>query len=139
MSGAKSRRRCSRFASSAGSNKEEILEAYLNRIYLGNGHYGVEAACPRLLRETGIGAERSPKARSLAGLIPCPSVCSPRVSPTIAKSRRDIVLKAMHDNGAITEQAYGEAAASQICSGGRAPRFVCARRITSACAQPRRT
>ena len=93
--------------------KKEILEAYLNRIYFGNGHYGVEAASRGYF---GKPASKLNVAESalLAGLIPCPSVCSPRVSPAIAKSRRDHVLKAMHDNGAITRETYGEALASGV-------------------------
>jgi membrane carboxypeptidase/penicillin-binding protein len=94
-------------------DKQQILEAYLNRIYLGNGHYGVEAASRGYF---GKPASKLSAAESalLAGVIPCPSVCSPRVSPTIAKSRRDQVLRAMHENGALTRDAYVEALGSQI-------------------------
>jgi 1A family penicillin-binding protein len=93
--------------------KEEILEAYLNRIYLGNGHYGVEAAARGYFGKPALELTVAESAM-LAGLIPCPSVCSPRVSPTIAQSRRDMVLRAMQENGAITQEAYSEAAAAPI-------------------------
>jgi 1A family penicillin-binding protein len=93
--------------------KEEILEAYLNRIYLGSGHYGVQAASRGYF---GRPASELKVAESalLAGLIPCPSVCSPRLAPTVAKTRRNHVLKAMLKNRAISETAYEAAVASPI-------------------------
>ncbi len=92
-------------------NKEEILEAYLNRIYLGDGHYGVEAAARGYFRKSAATLTLAESAL-LAGIIPCPSVCNPRTSPNVARARRDIVLKAMRDRGVIAEQAYAEAAAT---------------------------
>ncbi|MEO5742095.1 MAG: PBP1A family penicillin-binding protein [Vicinamibacterales bacterium] len=94
-------------------DKKRILEAYLNRIYLGNGHYGVEAAARGYFGKSAseLGAAES---ALLAGIIPCPSVCSPRTSPNIAKSRRDTVLQAMRDNGAITADEYALAVASPV-------------------------
>jgi 1A family penicillin-binding protein len=94
-------------------DKKHILEAYLNRIYLGNGHYGVEAAA------RGYFAKRASELNSaesalLAGIIPCPSVCSPRTAPNVARSRRDTVLRAMRERGAITEDGYTSAIASPI-------------------------
>lgn len=93
--------------------KEEILEAYLNRIYFGNGHYGVQAASRGYF---GKPASELTVAESavLAGLIPCPSVCSPRTSPAVARSRRDHVLKSMLKSGAISQEAYADALASTI-------------------------
>jgi penicillin-binding protein 1A len=93
--------------------KQQILEAYLNRIYLGNGHYGVEAASRGYFGKPASDLTVAESA-VLAGLIPCPSVCSPRVSSSVARVRRDNVLKAMRENGAITQQAYAEALASPI-------------------------
>ena len=94
-------------------DKKKILEAYLNRIYLGHGHYGVEAAARGYFAKSAseLGAAES---ALLAGIIPCPSVCSPRTSPNVAKSRRDTVLAAMRDNGAITDTEYSSATASPI-------------------------
>ena len=65
-------------------DKEEILEAYLNRIYLGDGHYGVQAAARGYFGKSASELTRAESAL-LAGLIPCPSVCSPRMSPAVAK------------------------------------------------------
>ena len=94
-------------------DKKKILEAYLNRIYLGNGHYGVEAASRGYF---GKPASEITIAESalLAGIIPCPAVCSPRTSPTVARVRRDTLLKAMREGGVIDERQYADAMATPI-------------------------
>lgn len=94
-------------------DKRKILEAYLNRIYLGSGHYGVEAAARGYFAKPASDLTIAEGAM-LAGIIPCPSVCSPRTSPNVAKSRRDTVLKAMLENAAITEREYTDAIASPV-------------------------
>jgi penicillin-binding protein 1A len=94
-------------------DKQHILEAYLNRIYLGNGHYGVEAAARGYFAKPASDLTHAESAL-LAGVIPCPSVCSPRTSPTVAKTRRDTVLKAMRENGAITGDEYATAVATPV-------------------------
>ena len=93
--------------------KEAILEAYLNRIYLGNGHYGVEAAARGYFGKAAADLNIAESAL-LAGLIPCPSVCSPRSAPAVARARRDTVLRAMRESGAATDQEYLQAMASQM-------------------------
>ena len=93
--------------------KRDILEAYLNRIYFGNGHYGVEAAARGYFGKP-ASQLNFPESAMLAGLIPCPSVCSPRTAPHVARTRRDMVLKAMRESGAITEQDFAEARASKV-------------------------
>src|SRR5687768_8695732 len=71
-------------------DKKHILEAYLNRIYLGNGHYGVEAAARGYFAKS-ASELNSAESALLAGIIPCPSMCSPRTAPNVARSRRDTV------------------------------------------------
>ena len=93
--------------------KDQILEAYLNRIYLGNGHYGVQAAARGYFGKTASELTVAESAL-LAGLIPCPSACSPRTALEVAKNRRNSVLKGMHEDGAITAEAYNEAIATPI-------------------------
>ncbi len=93
--------------------KEKILEAYLNRIYLGNGHYGVQAASRGYFGKPASDLNIAESAL-LAGLIPCPSICSPRTAPAISKTRRDHVLKAMLANRAISQDAYADAVASTV-------------------------
>ena len=94
-------------------NKEKILEAYLNRIYLGNGHYGVEAAARGYFAKPA--SDLTPaEGALLAGIIPCPSVCSPRTAPDVARKRRDRVLAAMRKADAITPAAYETALAAPV-------------------------
>jgi penicillin-binding protein 1A len=93
--------------------KESILEAYLNRIYFGSGHYGVEAAARGYFAKSASELTVAESAL-LAGIIPCPSVCSPRVSLDAATSRRNNVLKNMRKNRAIDDQEYSGALATTI-------------------------
>ena len=102
-------------------DKKKILEAYLNRIYLGNGHYGVEAAARGYFAKP-ASELNSAESALLAGIIPCPSVCSPRTSPNVARSRRDTVLKAMRENGSITEHEYADRDRLSGRARGGAPR-----------------
>ena len=94
-------------------DKKKILEAYLNRIYLGSGHYGVEAAARGYFGKPASDLTLAESA-ALAGIIPCPSVCSPRTSPNVARSRRDTVLKTMRDESAISEQDFAAAVATPL-------------------------
>jgi penicillin-binding protein 1A len=94
-------------------NKEKILEAYLNRIYLGNGHYGIEAAARGYFAKRASELNLSESAL-LSGIIPCPSVCSPRVSMETARNRRDNVLRAMHADGTISNEEFVAALAAPI-------------------------
>jgi penicillin-binding protein 1A len=93
--------------------KTEILAAYLNRIYLGSGHYGVEAASRGYFAKPAAELNTAESAL-LAGLIPCPTQCSPRISPSVARSRRDHVLGLMKDAGLLSEEAYAEAVAAPV-------------------------
>jgi penicillin-binding protein 1A len=82
-------------------SKDQILELYLNYVYLGSGNYGVEAAA---LDYFGVSASEidAGQAAQLAGLIPAPSRYSPRVSPELAAARRDLVLGLMVEQGYLT-------------------------------------
>jgi penicillin-binding protein 1A len=92
--------------------KREILEIYLNRVYLGSGAWGVDAAARMYF---GVSARRVTLAQAavLAGLPRAPSRFNPRVDPDAAAARGKEVLAAMVAAGAITE-AQAEAAAAQI-------------------------
>ena len=84
-------------------SKDQLLEIYLNRVYLGAGAYGVDAASRLFF---GIPARRLALWQSalLAGLPKAPSRYNPRAAPDLAVSRAAEVLEAMLDNHAITEQ-----------------------------------
>ncbi len=84
--------------------KDQILELYLNVIYLGSGTYGVEAASRNLF---GKSVERISLAEGamLAALPKGPSVYTPRRDARRAMARRNLVLGLMVDEGYITPQA----------------------------------
>ncbi|MEC9290968.1 MAG: PBP1A family penicillin-binding protein [Pseudomonadota bacterium] len=93
--------------------KNQILELYLNQIYLGNGTYGVAAAAKgyfgKRLDELDIG-ERA----MLAGLPKAPSSYNPYRRYERAISRRNVVLMRMLDENVITQEEYETVKASDL-------------------------
>ncbi|MEM7651509.1 MAG: PBP1A family penicillin-binding protein [Pseudomonadota bacterium] len=83
-------------------SKEEILSAYLNRVYLGAGTYGFDAAAREYFGKSA--QELSIReAATLAGLLKAPSRFSPSNSPHRAAERTRVVLKAMVEAGYIDQ------------------------------------
>ncbi len=76
--------------------KREILELYLNQIYLGAGAYGVQAAAKTYFGKD-INSLTTAQCAIIAGLPAAPTVYSPLVNPKIAKERQILVLKRMYD------------------------------------------
>jgi penicillin-binding protein 1A len=93
-------------------SKNEILEIYLNRVYLGSGAWGMDAAARMYF---GVSARRVTLAQAavLAGLPRAPSRFNPRVNPGAALARGKEVLGAMVAAGTITAD-QAQAAAAQI-------------------------
>ncbi|HZO19380.1 MAG TPA: PBP1A family penicillin-binding protein [Gemmatimonadaceae bacterium] len=91
--------------------KPQILELYLNVIYLGNGTYGVEAASRDLFGKS-VKKVSLAEAAVLAALPKGPSAYTPRKAPERAKRRRDLVLSLMVREGYI-DQAQARRAAAQ--------------------------
>ncbi len=86
-------------------SKNEILELYLNKVYFGDGLYGVEAAARGYFGKKA--SELSvPEAALLAGLLKAPSSYAPTVSAEKAEARQGVVLRAMLDIKAITRDEY---------------------------------
>jgi len=94
-------------------SKPEILELYLNKVYFGDGLYGVEAASRGF-----FGKHASeltlPEAALLAGLVKSPSSYAPTVSLDRATARRNVVLGAMLDYHAITKPEWQAARATHV-------------------------
>jgi penicillin-binding protein 1A len=90
-------------------SKQEILEIYLNRVYLGAGAWGMDAAAKIFFN---VSARRVTLAQAavLAGLPRAPSRFNPRVNPSAAVARAKEVLAAMVDSGAITGEQARDAA-----------------------------
>jgi len=97
--------------------KPEILEAYLNEIYLGqNGAVqiiGVEQASQVYFGKH-VTYLTLPEAATLAGIVRSPNVNSPLNHPENARSRRDTVLKLMLEQGMIKQDQYDAALASPL-------------------------
>ena len=93
-------------------SKDQILEIYLNRVYLGGGAYGVDAAA-RLFFGVPAGRLTLFQSAVLAGLPKAPSRYNPIADPEQAARRAAVVLNAMAATGAIT-QAEAEAAKQKI-------------------------
>lgn len=89
--------------------KDQLLEIYLNRVYLGGGAFGVDAAARLYF---GVSARRLtlPQAAIIAGLPQAPSRYSPRANPDGAMARARDVLAAMLATGAITAEQMTQAA-----------------------------
>lgn len=89
-------------------SKDEILSAYINRVYLGSGTYGFDAAAQRYFGRN-ITQVSLPQAALLAGLLKAPSRYSPLNNPELSQKRMITVLGAMEDAGFIDEAAYQDA------------------------------
>lgn len=94
-------------------SKEQILELYMNQIYLGQRAYGFAAASEiyfgKPLKEISIA-----EAAMLAGLPKAPSAYNPIVNPKRAQIRQQYILDRMLDNGFITPQQHAAAKAQVL-------------------------
>ncbi|CAN5683805.1 hypothetical protein BH18ACI5_BH18ACI5_13090 [soil metagenome] len=81
-------------------DKKEILELYLNKVYFGEGLYGVEAASRGYFAKSAADLTVD-QAALLAGLIQSPSSYAPTVNMDRAVARRNVVLQTMVSSGAI--------------------------------------
>ena len=91
-------------------SKQEILEIYLNRVYLGSGAWGMDAAAKMYF---GVSARRVTLAQAavLAGLPRAPSRFNPKVNASAALARAKEVLGTMVATGAISAEQATTAAA----------------------------
>ncbi len=85
--------------------KDEILQFYLNQIYLGSGAYGVESAA-RIYFAKPVSALGLAECALIAGLPKAPSRYSPLVNPDLTLKRRNTVLRQMHDMQIITRTVF---------------------------------
>ncbi|MBV9657156.1 MAG: transglycosylase domain-containing protein, partial [Verrucomicrobia bacterium] len=91
--------------------KEQILEYYLNRIYLGSGLYGVEAAAKGYFGKPAHDLSLG-EAATLAGMIKSPTYLSPWNNKARATEQRDFVLGRMVEEGKIS-RAQADAAVAE--------------------------
>jgi penicillin-binding protein 1A len=93
--------------------KAEILQLYLNKVYFGDGLYGVEAAAQGFFGKHAADLSVD-EAALLAGLVKSPSSYAPTVSVQRAIARRNVVLQVMHDNGTIDSATFERAKQTTI-------------------------
>jgi len=94
-------------------SKNEILELYVNKIYLGNRAYGVEAAA-QVYYGKSIRDHSLAQLAMIAGLPKAPSRYNPLVNPQRSMERRDWILGRMYKLGAIDKARYDAALAEPI-------------------------
>ena len=100
--------------------KDQILELYLNQIYLGVGSYGVAAAAINYFDKS-LDELTTGEAAFLAGLPKAPSWYHPERRPDAAKGRRDWVIGRMLDVGFIDREQAAQALAEPLVMRRRAP------------------
>jgi penicillin-binding protein 1A len=93
--------------------KDQILELYVNQIYLGQRAYGF-AAASQIYFGKALGELTIPEMAMLAGLPKAPSLYNPVANPQRAKQRQQYVLRRMRELGHITEAQQEEAAKAPL-------------------------
>ncbi|MCB1888080.1 MAG: penicillin-binding protein 1A [Rhodocyclaceae bacterium] len=93
--------------------KDQILEVYLNQIYLGQRSYGFSTAAKTYFGKTLQDLSIS-EAAMLAGLPKAPSAYNPVVNPKRAKLRQSYVLRRMHELGSITDAEFEASLAAPV-------------------------
>jgi len=101
-------------------SKDEILELYINKIFLGHRSYGFGAAA-----QVYYGKEPAeldlPQIAMLAGLPKAPSRTNPITNPDGARARREYVLRRMRKLGYISDQLLAEASAAPVTAARHMP------------------
>lgn len=94
-------------------SKNQILEIYMNQIFLGNRAYGFAAASEsyfgKPLKDISIA-----EAAMLAGLPKAPSAYNPIINPKRARSRQLYIIERMQENGFITAEQATQAKAEEL-------------------------
>ncbi len=94
-------------------SKDQILEVYMNQIYLGQRAYGFSSAAQiyfgKNLRDVTVA-----EAAMLAGLPKAPSAYNPVVNPKRAKARQQYILLRMHQLGYISDAQYSQAQQEEL-------------------------
>ncbi|RCJ08143.1 penicillin-binding protein 1A [Cupriavidus necator] len=97
----------------ANLSKDQILELYMNQIYLGQRAYGFDSAA-RVYFGKSVRDVTPAEAAMLAGLPKAPSAYNPVVNPRRAKVRQEYILQRMRDLRYITPEQYDEAVRSEL-------------------------
>ena len=96
--------------------KQEILTFYVNKVYMGNGLYGMQTAAQGYFGKN-LSDLSIAQTALLAGMPQAPTTYDPYTNPEAAKSRRDDVLAQMLNYGNITQDEYNTAIATPVNDG----------------------
>lgn len=99
-------------------SKWQILQAYLNEIYFGNGSWGVEQAAMTYFGKH-ANSLTLPEAAFIAGLIKSPSVLGDAKNRVDALKRQKQVIALMSENGYITQAQYNDAMMTRLRFNGK--------------------
>lgn len=99
------------FALEAKYSKDDILNIYMNRSYMGGGARGFEAASQRYFNKPASDVNAS-EAAMLAGLLQAPSYFAPTANLKRAQDRASVVLGLMGEEGYLTEEEVAQARAN---------------------------
>ena len=86
-------------------SKDDILEAYLNRVHFGNNTYGIEAAA-NLYFGKSTGELTVAEAAAIVGITQYPAYYNPFVNPQANKERQEYVLYKMYELGKLSKLEY---------------------------------
>ena len=96
--------------------KQEILTFYVNRVYMGNGYYGMKTAAKSYFGKE-LGDLSVAQAALLAGIPQAPTQYNPYANPDAAKERRNTVLNEMYEDKNISKEEYEQAKATDVSDG----------------------
>ncbi|WP_409480948.1 penicillin-binding protein PBP1A [Streptococcus thermophilus] len=96
--------------------KQEILTFYVNKVYMGNGYYGMKTAAKSYFGKE-LGDLSVAQAALLAGIPQAPTQYDPYTNPDAAKERRNTVLNEMYEDKNISKEEYVQAKATDISDG----------------------
>ena len=96
--------------------KQEILTFYVNKVYMGNGYYGMKTAAKSYFGKE-LGDLSVAQAALLAGIPQAPTQYDPYTNPDAAKERRNTVLNEMYEDKNISKEEYMQAKATDISDG----------------------
>ena len=96
--------------------KQEILTFYINKVYMGNGYYGMKTAAKSYFGKD-LSDLSVAQAALLAGIPQAPTQYDPYTNPDAAKERRNTVLSEMYEDKNISKEEYEQAKATDVSDG----------------------